>query len=146
MIENLQNNVLDIQFLKRTNHPKKEACVLIEAPNAASKIKNTLQDIIDHIDICGLYGCSKAILSHIVQFERFRKHAQDEDMHRTMQIIITGLTATLKLVEDHMASERDVLKKIFKFSSNEVIKLIDVLFDFQAKVMEGMLHILTDAF
>lgn len=137
MIENLQQNVSYIRFVKRMDHPKKESCVLIEAPNAVTKIKNTLQDIIDHVDKCGLYGCSKAILSHIVQFERFRKHAQDEDMHRTMQIIITSLTATLKTIEDHMASEKDLLKKIIKFSSNEVIKLIDVLIDFQNRVMEG---------
>lgn len=110
-------------------YQSRNVTLLIDSVDPNKKIWNTIQDISFHAQVCGLFGASMAILAHIIQFERLRKHASDEKTMRFMQILITSLTATLKISQDSMKNNSNAYNAI-AHSSPKVQHLIEIFVDY----------------
>lgn len=83
------------------------------------KLINTIHDIIHHISIMGLFGGWKAILAHMIQVERLKKHCDNALLFDVFTFVQTWLSRVKVVFENYMADFSD-REKIFRFSSDKV--------------------------
>nr|WJM99459.1 endoribonuclease dicer 2 [Ips calligraphus] len=94
------------------------------------KLINTISDIIHHINILGMFGGWKAILAHMIQVERLKKHCDNALLFDVFSFVQTWLSRVKVVFEKTMADFSDE-EKIFRFSSNKVLKLFSIFDTYQ---------------
>lgn len=83
------------------------------------KLVNAIRDVNHHISILGLFGGWKAILAHMIQVERLKKHCDNALLFDVFTFVQTWLSRVKVIFENAMAGFSDE-EKIFRFSSDKV--------------------------
>ncbi|XP_043279610.1 endoribonuclease Dicer isoform X2 [Venturia canescens] len=95
------------------------------------RLKNLIEDAREHINTMGLYGGSKCLLLHMIQLESMKKTTDDLQTMTILEFLITQLTKMRKIIEHKMDGYSE-LNKIFKFSSDQVLKTVESLKHFNS--------------
>ncbi|KAI4478811.1 hypothetical protein M0804_011557 [Polistes exclamans] len=90
------------------------------------KLQSIIDDIIDHVEMTGIYGVNKCILLHLIQLEFKKRTIEDEDTILIFDYLTTELFTIRKILDDEMRVYTDQYK-IIKFVSDQVLKLIRLL-------------------
>ncbi|XP_043502989.1 endoribonuclease Dicer isoform X2 [Polistes fuscatus] len=90
------------------------------------KLQSIIEDIIEHVEMTGIYGVSKCILLHLIQLEYKKRTIEDHETMFIFDYILTELFTIRKILDDEMKAYIDQYK-IFKFVSDHVLKLIKLL-------------------
>ncbi|KAL1509005.1 hypothetical protein ABEB36_003814 [Hypothenemus hampei] len=93
------------------------------------KLINSIKDVIIHISELGIYGGYKAILAHIIQVERLKKHCSDSALNHILSYVQTAYCQTQMLFKTEMQNYENI-EKIFQFSSDKVLKLIGIFVEY----------------
>lgn len=83
------------------------------------KLINTMDDIKYHISIMGLFGGSKAVLAHMIQVERLKKHCDDALLFDVFTFVQSWLSRVKVIFDNIMAGFSDE-EKLLRFSSDKV--------------------------
>lgn len=83
------------------------------------KLNNTIVDILFHITTLGLFGGYKAVLAHIIQIERMKKHCDDATLFVVLNYVQTTLCIVKKMFDKAMENVQEE-HRIFTFSSDKV--------------------------
>ncbi|KAJ9599534.1 hypothetical protein L9F63_010006, partial [Diploptera punctata] len=140
-IELVNSIAFDCDVLLVDVCPPNNARLLNENQSKTNKkLRNLLIDVLFHIEMLGMFGGSKACLAHIIQLERLRKKADDQQMKIVLSVLITTLTAmclniSAKLFEDRM-SNCSVEVQVRRYSSFKMLTLIEILSRYMTKEKE----------
>ncbi|KAK4883339.1 hypothetical protein RN001_006658 [Aquatica leii] len=85
-----------------------------------------IKDVIYHITEFGSYVGELAVIAHTIQLERIKKNCQDPKVATIYDAVMTGFTTVKKMFTDHM-SESNPLERIYRYSSNQIITLFQIL-------------------
>ncbi|XP_015183335.1 PREDICTED: endoribonuclease Dicer isoform X2 [Polistes dominula] len=115
-------NILSLPCCFDSNRSSKE----FKPKSINVKLQSVIEDVIEHVEMTGIYGVNKCILLHLIQLEYKKRTIED---HKTMFVfdyMITELFKVRKILDDEMKDYTDK-HKIIKFVSDHVLKLIRLL-------------------
>ncbi|XP_011300777.1 endoribonuclease Dicer [Fopius arisanus] len=122
MIEFLSSVVLEVPNRNEaTSH-------IFQPQQRATKLKNIIVDIQQHIFSQDLYGGSRAILLHTLQLEKMKKSVNDADTLIVLNYLVSQFTFLRHVIENEI--NRQVLtefEKITNYSSEKIMKLLELL-------------------
>ncbi|KAF5273493.1 hypothetical protein FQA39_LY07510 [Lamprigera yunnana] len=95
------------------------------------------QDVIYHIKLLGAYGGLLALLAHMIQLERIKKNCQDLKSAIMYNAMIGRFLILKKMIVDHMSKYSEV-ERIYKYCSNQVITLLEILKEYPKKVSQPL--------
>lgn len=104
-------------------------------------LKNMLDEIILHITTLGLYGAIKTAISYMIQLECLKKHCTDLTMLALFTSIITNLSFIKQLFGNHVGKYSES-EQIERFSSDKILKLIDIFRQYPRKSDEELCAII----
>lgn len=122
-IEELTGFIQSIKFIDssvksvRLSPGKKE--LTLKKTKIEKDFKKILSYLEIHLEMVGLFGFSKALLTNIIQLERMKRQNNDVFTGCIIVLLITSFTLLLKKVQDHMAGY-SIPAQIFQFSSPKV--------------------------
>ncbi|KAH1020286.1 hypothetical protein HUJ04_009975 [Dendroctonus ponderosae] len=82
------------------------------------KLNNIIIDIEFHIKSLGIYGGHKAMLAHMIQIERMKKHCDDMVIHQVLSYVQTMLSIVMSSLEKYMEKFTET-ERILQFSSDK---------------------------
>lgn len=133
MVTDLSEFVSSVRFAKPTANTQRSRLQPLQPSQTETKqLTKQLRALILHMEMLGIFGAWKSTLACIVATERLKRHAEDSLTDKVLTAITTTLSAVMALLEQTMAgySNED---RIFKFSSPQVLTLIEILREFRAK-------------
>lgn len=102
----------------------------LNKPFTFKELTNMLDEIILHITTLGMYGAVKTTISYMIQVECLKKHCQDLNMLALLSYIITTLSFIKQIFTQHMKKYSES-EQIEKFSSDKILKLIDIFREYK---------------
>ncbi|XP_048517572.1 endoribonuclease Dicer isoform X2 [Dendroctonus ponderosae] len=94
------------------------------------KLNNIIIDIEFHIKSLGIYGGHKAMLAHMIQIERMKKHCDDMVIHQVLSYVQTMLSIVMSSLEKYMENFTET-ERILQFSSDKVKQLINIFDEYR---------------
>nr|XP_023020794.1 endoribonuclease Dicer-like [Leptinotarsa decemlineata] len=107
-------------------------------------LSNMLQDLAKHIETMGSYGGLKATVSCLIQVERMKQHCEEINFFRVLMYVQTCLSYVKETLSNAMV-EFEERQKIFKFSSEKMLALLDILDEYKRKSEEKLCAIVFTA-
>ncbi|XP_071570826.1 endoribonuclease Dicer [Temnothorax nylanderi] len=105
-----------------------ESSVKMRPKSKSSKLEAILKDIETTTSHAGIYGGNKSALLHLIQLESLRKYCNDQTTEILLDYLITQVILIRKLFDNEMKDLTE-LERLYKFSSDQVVKLLEILLD-----------------
>ncbi|XP_044259487.1 endoribonuclease Dicer [Tribolium madens] len=109
----------------------------LEPSDVLKSLRNLILDLIHHIEILGTFGGHIACVAHMIQIERIKKHCQNHQLFIVLNYVLTVMGAAKLLLQESMTGY-GTLDKIKKFSSDKVLKLLEILDEYKTKSDEEL--------
>ncbi|GLV38051.1 Dicer-2 [Carabus blaptoides fortunei] len=133
MVSELVEFVSSIRFPKPPTNVQRTQLKPLQTSQAETKVLvKKLRALVLHMQMLGIFGALKSTLACIVTAERFRRHAEDSLTDKVLTAVTTTLAAVMALLEDTMVGYSNA-DRIFKFSSPQVLTLLEILREFRTK-------------
>lgn len=113
----------------------------LNKPFTFKELTNMLDEIILHMSTLGMYGAIKTTISYMIQVECLKKHCQDLNMLALFSYIITTLSFIKQIFSKHMKKYEEN-EQIEKFSSDKILKLIEIFREYKNKSNEELCAII----
>ncbi|KAG7196546.1 hypothetical protein KM043_018566 [Ampulex compressa] len=106
-----------------------DSSTVFQARSKNSKLISIMLDVQDQLQQTGIYGCSKAVLLHLIQLERLKKNSDDMKAVHVLEYLITEMVTLRKILDNEMKDVSEI-ERIHRYSSDQVCKLLGILKDF----------------
>lgn len=109
----------------------------LSSQSSYKNLTRIIADTIEHITMLGSYGALKAIVSHIIQMERMRRHCVDFNLFGIITALLTSFQFAKELITNGMIN-KDERSQILNHSSDKLIKLLEIFTEYKEKSQEDL--------
>ncbi|RZC41351.1 Dicer-2 [Asbolus verrucosus] len=109
----------------------------LQPVDVLKSLKNLITDLIIHVKILGTFGGYKACLAHMIQVERIKKHCQETRLFLILNYVMTQMGWVKEMLKKAMENHSDH-DKVYKFSSDKVLKLLEILEEYKTESQEEL--------
>ncbi|KAF2900394.1 hypothetical protein ILUMI_05788 [Ignelater luminosus] len=110
--------------------PPKSSLKPLEPEKGLQDLVNLIQDTVTHINLFGAFGGRLAVIAHMIQLERIKKHCQDAKLTYILEGVMTAFMYAKKLLSDEMKPFRES-EQIRRFSSQQIHVLLEILKEYK---------------
>ncbi|KAG7209737.1 hypothetical protein KM043_011367 [Ampulex compressa] len=80
----------------------------IKARSKNSKLISIVSDVKEQLQQTGIYGCNKAVLLHLIQFEGLKKNSDDMEAVHVLEYLITEMIMLRKILVNEMKNVSEI--------------------------------------
>lgn len=137
LLEDLCGTVKAINPNNNTSSPPQPNLQPLGYTSPLKSLSLLIKDVMYHIEVLGIFGATKALIAYTIVMERLKRSCDEIAMFNLYDTVITILSVIKMIFEQEMASfsKKD---KVFKFSSDQILQLIDILRDFKTRSQQEL--------